>query len=608
MKKNLYVSNNVSILIVLALVLGFLYWAKVIIIPLALSVLLTFLLSPIVTWLQQHGIARVVAVFLASSLALSGIMGAMWGVTSQMGGLLDAYPQYEDNILSKLNQLSQRERDGLLDKLQAVTERITEQLTDNPVLENSLPLSADKKGKRDAQPVRIVNDGPFQLSQLWSVFGPMLEPLANAGLIIVLVCFMLINREDLRDRVISLIGVEQIARTTRAFEDAGERVSRYLLMQLLINVGYGVAVALGLWLIGVPYAPLWGFFGALLRYIPYLGAWLTAILPITLSLLITPDWSLAIMVIALFCVLELVTNMIIEPMLYGRGMGVSQAALLVCVAFWTWLWGSIGLILASPLTVCIVVLGRHVPHLKFLDTMLGDRPTLSLEQRFYQRLLADDIDEASYLIEQELSNENSTLTQVFDKLAIPALAQARADLRTGKIDSDEQRGIVENLQVIIADQDKVDVPVEREDKQAHRNIVLAVPARDSIDELAISMLSKSISGQDFEWHEISSMGLATEVLTTIEQLNANIIVITTIYPSSLAHAVYLCKRIRARFPEIVIVVCRLGINHIEDIKLSANNKNQMQAAGANMIVYTLQETLLELDKLDLLDLSSASRQ
>ena len=440
-------------LIALALVLGFLYWARVIIIPVALSILLTFLLSPIVSWLQQHGIARVVAVALASSLALSSIVGAMWGITNQMGSLLDAYPQYENNILSKINQLTERERDGLLDKLQAVTERITEQLTDNPAIEDSLPIPTDKKEKIDAQPVRIVNDGPFQLSQLWSLFGPMLEPLANAGLIIVLVCFMLLNREDLRDRVISLIGVEQIAHTTRAFEDAGERVSRYLLMQLLINVGYGIAVALGLWLIGVPYAALWGFFGALLRYIPYLGPWLTAILPIMLSLLISPDWSLAIMVLAMFCVLELITNMIIEPMLYGRGIGVSQAALLVCVAFWTWLWGPIGLILASPLTVCIVVLGRYVPYLSFLDTLLGDRPALSVGQRFYQRLLADDVDEATGLVEQELSsNTDKTLAQAFDDLAIPALLQARIDLRQGKIDSEEQRELIENLRTVLAEQ------------------------------------------------------------------------------------------------------------------------------------------------------------
>ncbi|MCE7913447.1 MAG: AI-2E family transporter [Nitrosomonas sp. PRO4] len=600
MNKNQYITNNVSMLIALALVLGFLYWARIIIIPVALSILLTFLLSPIVTWLQQHGIARVVAVALASTLALSSIVGAMWGVTNQIGSLLDAYPQYEDNILSKINQLTERERDGLLDKLQAVTERITEQLTDNPVVEESLSSGTDKTEKINAQPVRIVSDGPFQLSQLWSLFGPMLEPLANAGLIIVLVCFMLLNREDLRDRVISLIGVDQIAHTTRAFEDAGERVSRYLLMQLLINLGYGTAVAIGLWLIGVPYAALWGFFGALLRYIPYLGAWLTAILPIMLSLLITPDWSLAIMVLAMFCVLELITNMIVEPMLYGRGIGVSQAALLVCVAFWTWLWGPIGLILASPLTVCIVVLGRYVPYLSFLDTLLGDRPALSVGQRFYQRLLADDVDEASGLVEQELSDTDKTIAQVFDDLAIPALLQARLDLRQGKIDGEEQRELIDNLKTVIADQENEPEACEQiEQAQARRKIILAIPARDSTDDLAVTMLGKSIHHTDFEWQEINSLGLATEMLAMIEQIKANIVVIVSVYPGSLAHTIYLCKRIRARFPEIVIVASRLGANDPDSTK---QNLDKLHAAGANRVMYTLQDTVIELDNLDLLDI------
>ncbi|MGV8711898.1 MAG: AI-2E family transporter [Nitrosomonas sp.] len=596
MKKNLELANNVSLLIALALVLGFLYWARVIVIPVALSILLTFLLSPIVTWLQQHGVARVVAVVLASTLALSSIAGALWGVTNQIGSLLDAYPQYEDNILSKLHQINERDRDGLLDKLQVITQRITEQL-DNSV--ESLPVPSINKENIEVQPVRIINDGPFQLSQLWSVFGPMLEPLANAGLIIVLVCFMLLNREDLRDRVISLIGVEQLVHTTRAFEDAGERVSRYLLMQLLINVGYGLTVGLSLWLIDVPYAALWGFFGALLRYIPYLGAWLTAILPITLSLLISPDWSLAIQVIAIFCGLELITNMIVEPLLYGRGMGVSQAALLVCVAFWTWLWGPIGLILASPLTVCIVVLGRYVPYLSFLDTLLGDRPALSLGQRFYQRLLADDVDEATGLIEQELDDGERTLPQVFDDLAIPALVQARVDFRKGTMDADEQKEFIDNLKNVIEAEDKnLAAKTDAPHGTAERKVVLAIPARDATDELAVTMLGKSISNDHFDWHEMSSLGLATDTLAMIAQLKANIIVITSVYPGNLAHTIYLCKRIRARFPEITIVASRLGMY---DPDMMKNNSDKLLAVGAKIVIHTLQDTILELDKLFLLD-------
>ncbi|PSJ16466.1 AI-2E family transporter [Nitrosomonas supralitoralis] len=605
MKNNLSISNNVSMLIAVGLVLGFLYWASIIVIPIALSILLTFLLSPIVTWLQQHGVARVIAVVLAASLALSSIVGSIWGITSQIGSLLDTYPQYENNILSKLDQITKHDPDGLLDKVQVVTESITEKLTDKSVAEDILPIPSYKKEKIEAQPVRIVNEGPFQLSELWSVFGNMLEPIANTGLIIVLVCFMLLNREDLRDRVISLIGVDQLAHTTRAFEDAGERVSRYLLMQLLINVGYGLAVGVGLWLIGVPYAALWGFFGALLRYIPYLGPWLAAILPITLSLLISPDWSLAIMVLAMFCVLELITNMIIEPMLYGRGIGVSQAALLVCVAFWTWFWGPIGLVLASPLTVCIVVLGRYVPCLGFLDTLLGDRPTLSIGQRFYQRLLADDVDEASDLIEKELSNPDLELSQVYDSIAITALMQARIDLRLGKIDNEEQNELLENLAEVIKEQEEKIMFQEKKDpKQKERKLILAIPARDSTDELSVNMLCKSISPDDFDCHEINSGTLATELLASIEKLNASIVIIASVFPSNLAHTIYLIKRIHARFPKKIIIVGRFGTSDPEYIK---NNTKKLEAVGANKVAYTLQQTLLELDNLSLIDFEELRR-
>ena len=297
-----------------------------------------------------------------------------YGVTRQISSLLDEYPKYEQNVTAKITKLRERGRTGLLDKVEIVSDRLSQQLARKRVQD----MSVDEVELAQAQPVRVVEDGAFSLSQLWSVAGPVLEPIALAGLVLVLVLFMLINREDLRDRLISLVGVGQLAGTTRALEEAGERLSRYLLLQLIINTGFGVAVAIGLWLIGLPYAPLWGFFAALLRYIPYLGPWLAALLPLALSVLISRDWSVALMVVALFGALELVTNMLIEPLAYGRGIGVSQAALLVAVAFWTWLWGPVGLVLASPLTVCLVVLGRYVPSLKFLDTLLGDRPTLDL--------------------------------------------------------------------------------------------------------------------------------------------------------------------------------------------------------------------------------------
>ncbi len=599
MKKNNYFSN-VSLLIGLAITIGFLSWARVIVTPLALAILFTFLLSPIVIWLQRHSVPRILGVIFATTLAMSIVIATVWSITNQITSLVDSYPKYEENILSKIHELYERDQNGFLDKLQGATERITEQISDKQVDEKAVTVNE----KEIVQPVRIVEEGPFRFSQMWSIIGPMLEPIANAGFVIVLVCFMLINREDLRDRVIKLIGVDQIANTTRALEDAGERVSHYLLMQLLINSGYGLGIGIGLWFIGVPYAPLWGFFGALLRYIPYLGPWLAATLPIMLSLLISPDWSIAIMVATLFGVLELFTNMIFEPMIYGRGIGVSQAALLISVAFWTWLWGPIGLVLASPLTVCIVVLGRYVPYLNFIDTLLGDQPTLSPTNRFYQRLLAGDVDEASRIMETEIANDhNDNLAFTLDTLAVSALAQARMDLRNHKIDSNEQRELIDDLRVIIADQtpetNKDKVVMEENPVSASKISILAIPARDSTDELAVTMLSKLTQDDiHFDWHETHSSAMVSDTLALIEQIKPDMVILVSIHPGNLTHTIYLCKRIRNRFPQMFIMACRYGYKEGE---LLEEDQNKIQTAGANRISYNLNDSVSEFYKLNTLD-------
>lgn len=437
-------SNLLPLLLGAALVLGFLSWAKSVVVPVALAVLFTFLLAPLSAWLERRRLPRVVAVAGVTLLAMGLVVALFYGVTRQIGSLLDEYPKYEENVTAKISQLRARGRTGLLDKVELGTERISQQIGSK----RRQDMSADELELARAQPVRVVEEGAFSLSQLWSVAGPVLEPIALAGLVLVLVPFMLLNREDLRDRVISLVGVGALTETTRALDDAGARVSRYLLMQLMVNAGYGLAVGIGLALIGVPYAALWGFFAALLRYIPYIGPWLAALLPIGLSLLISREWSVAVMVVALFGVLELITNMVVEPLVYGRGLGVSQAALLIAVAFWTWLWGPVGLVLASPLTVCLVVLGRHVPQLAFLDTLLGDRPVLAPSHRLYQRLLAGDEDEASRLLEERV--RASDVEQAFDQVLVPMLGQARSDVRAGKLDADTQRRIAEDAAELVA--------------------------------------------------------------------------------------------------------------------------------------------------------------
>lgn len=587
-------SNLLPLLIGAALVLGFLAWAKPVVVPVALAVLFTFLLAPLSAWLERRRVPRPLAVAGVTLLAMGLVVALFYGVTRQIGSLLDEYPKYEDNVAAKIAQLRERGRTGLLDKVEIVTERISQQLGDK----RTQDMTAGELELARAQPVRVVEEGAFSLAQLWSVAGPVLEPVALTGLVLVLVMFMLLNREDLRDRVISLVGVGALADTTRALDDAGARVSRYLLRQLLVNTGYGLAVGIGLAVIGVPYAALWGFFAALLRYIPYIGPWLAALLPIGLSLLISREWSVALMVIALFGVLELITNMIVEPMVYGRGLGVSQAALLIAVAFWTWLWGPVGLVLASPLTVCLVVLGRHVPHLAFLDTLLGDRPVLAPSHRLYQRLLAGDEDEASRLFDEQVRTTN--LEQAFDQVVVPMLGQVRSDARAGKLDDATLHRIASDAAEMVDLQRAA--PAQPHAPEAAtsadaRMRVLAVPARDAIDELGLAMLGKVVDGARIHWLDASSQALASDVLAQLASANADAVVLVSLPPGGLAHLRYLCKRIEAAHPGVPVVVVRPGL-YPQD---QAEQRQALLSAGAERVAFSLADADAELNKLAMLD-------
>lgn len=587
-------SNLLPLLIGAALVLGFLAWAKPVVVPVALAVLFTFLLAPLSAWLERRRVPRPLAVAGVTLLAMGLVVALFYGVTRQIGSLLDEYPKYEDNVAAKIAQLRERGRTGLLDKVEIVTERISQQLGDK----RTQDMTADELELAQAQPVRVVEEGAFSLAQLWSVAGPVLEPVALTGLVLVLVMFMLLNREDLRDRVISLVGVSALADTTRALDDAGARVSRYLLRQLLVNTGYGLAVGIGLAVIGVPYAALWGFFAALLRYIPYIGPWLAALLPIGLSLLISREWSVALMVIALFGVLELITNMIVEPMVYGRGLGVSQAALLIAVAFWTWLWGPVGLVLASPLTVCLVVLGRHVPHLAFLDTLLGDRPVLAPSHRLYQRLLAGDEDEASRLFDEQV--RTTSLEQAFDQVVVPMLGQVRSDARAGKLDEATQHRLASDAAEMVDLQRAA--PAQPHAPEAAtsgdaRMRVLAVPARDAIDELGVVMLGKVVDGTRIHWLDASSHALASDVLAQLASANADAVVLVSLPPGGLAHLRYLCKRIEAVQPGVPVLVVRPGL-YPQD---QAEQRQALVSAGAERVAFGLADADAELNKLAILD-------
>ena len=363
---------------IIALVVAALYWLQGVLIPLALAVLLTFLLSPVVGTLQRRGLGRVPAVLVTVLLALSVLGGIGWTLTRQLVTLADELPRYSLNIHHRIADLRGASKVGSVEKVQKTVEDV---------------VGADPE---DGQAGRDASEAGCRRSGAPDPPRPPANPPASPGergVVTVLAIFMLLERRELRDRVILLIGYRRVTATTRALDEAGARISRYLLMQSTINGSFGVAVGLGLFLIGVPYAVIWGSLAAALRFIPYVGASSAALLSIALSLAVFPGWLQPALVVGLFLVLQLVTNMVIEPWLYGQSAGVSQVALLVAVTFWTWLWGPVGLLMATPLTVCLIVLGKHLPALGFIVVLMGDRPVIEAKSRYYQRLLARDQDE-----------------------------------------------------------------------------------------------------------------------------------------------------------------------------------------------------------------------
>ena len=351
------------------------------------------------------------------------------------------------------------------------------------------------------KPVLVqVQEPVTPLQTLREVGGPLVKPIATAGLVLVFVIFMLLQREDLRDRIIRLVGSGDVARTTEAMNDAAKRISRYLLMQLVINIFYGTSVGVGLYFIGVPNPILWGLLATILRFVPYVGPMIAALFPIALSFAVAPGWTLPLLTIALFVTLELIINNVLEPWLYGSSTGLSPVAVLVAAVVWTTLWGPVGLLLSTPLTVCLVVLGRHVPQLAFFDVLLGDEPALPPELKFYQRLLARDPDEATELAEEYLEDE--PLEKLYDGVIIPALGLAEQDRLRGSLDraavqgmAEETIGIVEYLmeEKSATSERAADADAPPPDAPTEAAQVLCIGARNALDEAAAAMLAHLLS-------------------------------------------------------------------------------------------------------------------
>jgi predicted PurR-regulated permease PerM len=448
MRNEVAIARSNTVLAVLG-VIAALYFAKAVFLPLALAILLTFLLAPAVRLLRSWGLPKPPAVVLVVAFAFTVILGIGALVGQQVTKLAENLPVYQYNIEEKIRSAREFTGGGMLERISNFLGNINQEVrkkNDNPT-QAAVPQPNEELTK--LVPVEVHQPGatPMQVAQ--RVFQPLVDPLTTAGLVVIFVIFFLSQRQDLRDRLIRLAGSHDLQRTTDAINDGAQRLSRYFLAQTALNVLFGLIVGIALAFIGVPNPVLFGILAMVLRFVPYIGAFIAAIFPIALAVAVDPGWSMALMTTALFLVVEPLISQVIEPLVYGHSTGLTPVAVIIAATFWTWLWGPIGLLLSTPLTVCLGVLGRHITWLRFLDVMIGDEPPLSPAQSFYQRALAGDIDEAVDQAVEILPRRS--LSYVYDKVVLEALNLAQIDFRRGLLDPKHVEQINEAVNELMAD-------------------------------------------------------------------------------------------------------------------------------------------------------------
>ena len=515
----------------IAAVAAVLFFARDVVLPLAIAMLVTFALSPLVSRLRRLGVPHLASVLMVVAAAFLAISLFFLVVAGQLSSLAQNLPTFQRNIITKVEALQESGGgDGLLIRFTTMISAINDKIgAAVPAERGAMP--ADPAAREAAPlPVEVVEDrSPIQVLQ--DLVLPLVSPIATTGLVVVVVIFMLLEREELRDRFIRLVGSNDLHRTTQVLREAGQRVGQYLLVQLLVNMIYAVPIALGLWLIGVPNALLWGLLTLVLRFVPYIGSILAAAFPLFLAFAVSPGWSAVLYTIALFSVVELTTSNVIEPYLYGSRTGVSPLAIIIAAIFWTWIWGPLGLVLSTPLTVCLVVLGRHIPQFELFDILFGDEPLLVPHARLYQRLLAGDVVEATFRAEEAL--ETMYLADYYRDVGIPALLMAQNDLARGVLTTEQERrladvalSMVDSLEDIVTEEldeqrspgtDPVKPGTSgAEPAPAIRNgplggegfRVTCIGGRSRLDDIAAAMLSQAMAAEGAVTVRLSHSDLA----------------------------------------------------------------------------------------------------
>jgi len=512
-------------LISACLVTAVLYLGQAFLMPLALAILIAFLLTPVVSRLQGVGLPCVPAV-IAVAILTFGIIGVGgYVVFTQLSDLSRSLPEYQENFRKKVVEP--------MGRVSAGVSKIQKEL-DQPAANTPEKTSGEKP-----MPVEVVSGKMSMIAVIRDILAPILAPFGTAAVVIVLVLFLLIERQDLRDRFIHLVGRGRLNVTTQAIDDAAGRVSRYLGAQLAVNVTYGVPIGVGLYFIGIPNAVLWGLLAIILRFIPYIGPWIAASFPILLSIAVSPGWTMPVETIALFIVVELISNNAVEPWLYGSSTGLSPTAVVVSAVFWTWLWGAGGLLLATPLTVCLAVLGKYVPQLAFLDIILGDHPPIAPESRFYQRLLAGDETELYEMVNDYAERE--ALPEMFDEVILPALHLAETDFANGNLSLEDQKELHHHLHDALATIEGFKFESEKEGAA-----VVVVPIRSEGDGLAGAMLAHLIRSRGLNCALLSPRRLASEVQETLRESPEALVCASTLSLTGARIASSLFKRLGDR--------------------------------------------------------------
>jgi predicted PurR-regulated permease PerM len=578
-------SSPLFMLVATVTFIAALYFAKEILLPLGLAILLSFLLTPVANRLERWGLQRVPATLLVVVLLFAGLGALGYVVATQVIDLRYRLPNYQANVVDKFHAVV-----PLSQKMSAIFKKLNEFGSGPSEADKPASSGADEaaqsparsgiasdqdtaNGGKSEKPVEIqvVEKPSSPLAQARDWLGSLLAggarsaglAFGTAGMIVVLVFFILLDRENQRNRLLQLFGTSNLHATTEAMHDASHRVGRYLRMQFLVNACYGAAVGIGLSFIGVPGAVLWGVLGFSLRFIPYIGPWVAAALPILVSLGHSDGWMQPLLVVGWYIVLELIFNNAVEPWVYGSTTGVSVVGVMLSALFWTWLWGPIGLIIALPITVCLVVAARYVPQLRFLTVLLADQPPMTPSERVYQRLLAYDYHEPVRLARAHL--KESSLTSFYDQVLIPALVLAEHDRHADLLNDEQEAFITEAAEDLVEELQEHSVAIDSKDEAETKAPaadtrepvsarVLCAPLRDQADEAAARMLAQLLMGEGFHVETGGADSLTSEIVERVAKHDIDVVVISILPPIMPRDSRLLWKRLRSQYPDLPIVV------------------------------------------------------